>query len=89
MLLAVGAGLWFQFERPRESLTDSVFRICNACGLEESEIDSLIDIKSRSPLTREQEIELYHKTFTGDEPPANAKLCLPCVEAVLDAVENR
>ena len=64
------------------------FRICEACGLEDDEIASLIDVKSRSSLSREQEIELFDSTFKGNYQWANSEMCLPCVEAVLDAAEK-
>lgn len=86
--LSLGAGLWLRFNRPWESPTERAFRICRECGLEDNEITSLIETKSRSTLTREREIELYRDTFNGDDRDTDSELCMPCVEAVLDVVEK-
>ncbi len=66
----------------RETTTKRAYRICAACGLEPDEIDQQIQNKSRSTLSRAEEIELYHST---GKPGDDLAPCLPCVEAVLDA----
>lgn len=71
--------------RDVETATERAYRICGECGLEPDEIDRQIENKSRSTLSREEEIKLYHSTGKlGDDLPP----CLPCMEAVLDAAKQ-
>jgi hypothetical protein len=49
------------------------------------EVDSLIDDARDSGLDREGMLELFYTTF---ENRADAELCEPCFEAVLDAATN-
>ena len=80
--IAFGAGLWLRFTKPWESPTGRAHRLCRACGLDDAEIKWLIDAKSGTEQTREQELELFYDTF---EQRAEAELCEPCAEAMLDA----
>ena len=53
-----------------------------ACGLDDAETGWLIDSVWRSTPTPTESMELFHERF---ERRADAELCEPCTEAVLDA----
>ena len=84
--LSLGGGFWLRFNRPWESATERAYRICRECGLEDEEIAWLIETKTKSSLTRDEEIELYLQTFNGDDQAVSSEPCMPCVEAVLGVV---
>ena len=65
-----------------ETLTERAYRICEACGLESDKIDRQIENKSRSTLSRAEEIELYHST---GKPRDALAPCVPYVHAVVNA----
>ena len=74
---------WLILARPWESPTEWAYRLCIECGLTSDEVDWLIDAHRNSTLSREQSLELFYATF---EDRADAELCEPCTQAVLDAV---
>ena len=81
--MLVALGVVFS-PRPESALTptDVAHRICDACGLDSSEVDQLIDTMRQSTLSREEDLDLFRDTFERRE---NAELCIGCAEAVLDA----
>ena len=81
LLIVLVAVVAFQYLRT-ETATERAYRECGLWGLDRSEIARLLHDVARSPLTREQQTELYESTAKdGDD----VKPCLPCVEAVMDA----
>lgn len=79
--VAFCTGLWLRYTRPWESPIERAHRLCRECGLDDDEIDRLIDTKRHAGLMREQELDLFYTTF---EDRADAELCKTCAEAVLD-----
>ncbi len=75
-------GRWVRHARPWETLTQRAHRLCDKCGLDDDEIDRLIDEFRDPRLSREQALALFFGTF---ENPAAAELCMSCVKAVMDA----
>ncbi len=68
-----------------ESPSDRAYRLCGQCGLEASEVDTLIDNARHSGLTRDEQIRLFEEAYIdGAKLDAAGELCLPCIEAVLD-----
>jgi hypothetical protein len=84
MLIPVGflTARWIRSARPWETLTDRVHRLCRECGLDIDAIDRIIDDVRHSTLTRQENLGLFYATF---QRRADAELCRPCAEAVLDA----
>ena len=69
----------------RESALDLAYRLCDQCGLETDEVDTLIDNVRHDGLTREEHIQLFEETYINPSKLKKARdLCIPCVEAVLD-----
>ena len=52
-----------------------------ACGLDDADTGWLIDSVRHSTLTPAELLELFHERF---ERRADAELCEPCAEAMLD-----
>lgn len=70
-----------------ESPLDLAYRLCGQCGLEPGEVDTLIDNPRHTGLTRDEQIRLFEEAYIdGAKLDAAGELCLPCAEAVLDAV---
>ena len=68
-----------------ESATDRARQICERCGLEHDEIDTLIQNVRESGLPRDQALEMYRQTFADSDQVG----CEDCAEAVCDAAEVR
>ncbi len=75
-------GRWVRQTGLRETPTQRAHRLCSECGLDDDEIDRLMDDLGDPALTRAQALAVFFGTF---ENPAAAKPCLPCAQAVLDA----
>jgi hypothetical protein len=86
VVIAIPAGRWVRHTRPWESAIQRAHRLCREGGLDDDEINRLIETKSDAGLTREQELDLLYATF---EDRADAELCEPCAEAVLDVAAPR
>ena len=72
-----------------EPPSDHAYHLCSQCGLEASEVDTLIDNVRHDGLTREEQIRLFEATYIDPSKLERAReLCIPCVEAVLDAVSE-
>ncbi len=81
VVVAWPVGRWVRHAGPWETLTQRAHRLCDECGLDDDEIDRLIDEFRDPRLSREQALALFFDTF---ENPADGEPCMPCVEAVLD-----
>jgi len=69
-----------------ESPLDLAYRLCGPCGLEPGDVDTLIDNSRHAKLTREKQVRLIEDTYVDSSKLERAReLCLPCIEAVLDA----
>lgn len=55
------------------------------CGLDEDEINWLINLHKGSGISRQEAIEMFRETFNDDPPSSNSSECLPCTLAILDA----
>ena len=82
VIIAWPAGRYIN-SRPWESPIKRAYRLCGECGLAPDEVGRLITGMKGTTLTREQAVELYRDTF---EEPEGAELCMPCAEAVVEAV---
>ena len=84
--VAFVVGLWLGYARPWETATERAYRLCGECGQPAEIVDWLIDSNRHSTLTRAESIALWESTYTdGDKLKEAHELCMPCVEAVLDA----
>lgn len=69
-----------------ESPLDLAHHLCGQCNLEAGEVDTLIDNARHAGLTRDEQIRLFEEAYIdGAKLDAARELCMPCVEAVLDA----
>ncbi len=82
VLIAVPAGRWVRHTLRWQSPTERAHRLCRECGLDDDQINRLIDTKRDAGLTREEELNLLYAPF-GDRAEAE-----PCAEAVLDAADS-
>ncbi len=82
VVIAIPAGRWMRHTRPWETPTERAHRLCDTCGLDDDQIDQLMDEFGDPTLSREQALALFLDSF---ENPAAAEPCMPCVEAVMDA----
>ena len=85
VVAAIPAGVWLRVVRPWETLTERAHRLCGECGLTPDEVDGLIEEFSHPTLRREQAMELFYAMFKDQ---ADAEVCEPCANAVLDAADE-
>ena len=81
--VAFALGLWLRCTRPWESPVERAYRVCRECAdLPQEEVDRLIETIRVSPGSREDKLDVFLRLFVD---PADADVCEPRAEAVLDA----
>lgn len=72
-VVAWPVGRWDRQTRPWETLTHRVHRLCDKCGLDDDEIDRLMDEIGDPALSREQALALFFDTF--ENPALASRAC--------------
>ena len=81
LLIVIFAAIASWWLGPNESLRARAYRLCGDCGIASTVVDTFIETKRDSPLSRQQELDAFRSLFAGRD----ASLCELCANAVLSA----
>ena len=72
------------------SPTELAIEHCRECGMDREWVEQTVSDIQLSGQTREQAIEAWERTYDDPDALAEARVvCLPCVEAVVNAAGGR